>query len=136
MLALGEQYQQPIKLVANELKPEIDESIENYIECFSKVRTNDVVSVCFDLIAKINKYVSDQKPWSLINTSKTDFERIISSSLYGIIYANLLLSAIMPKSSEKIFDRLGVQIASLKDIPLLANQEFTLKKPENLFNRI
>jgi len=136
VLALGEQYQQPIKLVANELKPEIDESIENYIECFSKVRTNDVVSVCFDLIAKINKYVSDQKPWSLINTSKTDFERIISSSLYGIIYANLLLSAIMPKSSEKIFDRLGVQIASLKDIPLLANQEFTLKKPENLFNRI
>ncbi len=136
MLALGEQYQQPIKLVANELKPEIDESIENYIECFSKVRTNDVVSVCFDLIAKINKYVSDQKPWSLINTSKTDFERIISSSLYGIIYANLLLSAIMPKSSKKIFDRLGVQIASLKDIPLLANQEFTLKKPENLFNRI
>jgi len=136
VLALGEQYQQPIKLVANELKPEIDESIENYIECFSKVRTNDVVSVCFDLIAKINKYVSDQKPWSLINTSKTDFERIISSSLYGIIYANLLLSAIMPKSSKKIFDRLGVQIASLKDIPLLANQEFTLKKPENLFNRI
>lgn len=136
MLALGEQYQQPIKLVANELKPEIDESIENYIECFSKVRTNDVVSVCFDLIAKINKYVSDQKPWSLINTSKTDFERIISSSLYGIIYANLLLSAIMPKSSKKIFDRLDVQIASLKDIPLLANQEFTLKKPENLFNRI
>jgi len=136
VLALGEQYQQPIKLVANELKPEIDESIENYIECFSKVRTNDVVSVCFDLIAKINKYVSDQKPWSLINTSKTDFERIISSSLYGIIYANLLLSAIMPKSSKKIFDRLDVQIASLKDIPLLANQEFTLKKPENLFNRI
>jgi methionyl-tRNA synthetase len=62
VLALGEQYQQPIKLTANDLHAEIETSIKNYIEYFSNVKTNDVISVCFDLIAKINKYVSDQKP--------------------------------------------------------------------------
>jgi methionyl-tRNA synthetase len=95
-----------------------------------------VVSVSFDLIAKINKYISDQKPWSLINTSETDFERIISSALYGIISANLLLSAIMPDSSKKIFDMLGLEVKTLNDLSLINGKEFVLKKPENLFNRI
>jgi methionyl-tRNA synthetase len=95
-----------------------------------------VISVCFDLIAKINKYVSDQKPWSLINTSEIDFERIISSALYGIINANLLLSAIMPDSSKKIFDMLGIEIKTLNDLSLINNKGFVLKKPENLFNHI
>ncbi|MFA5230517.1 MAG: hypothetical protein WC422_03955 [Candidatus Paceibacterota bacterium] len=62
ILALGEQYQRPIKLTANDLRPEIETSIKNYIEYFANVKTNDVVSVSFDLIAKINKYISDQKP--------------------------------------------------------------------------
>jgi len=62
VLALGEQYQKPIQLNANELKFEIDEAIKNYTECFNNVKINDVVSICFDLIAKINKYLSEQKP--------------------------------------------------------------------------
>ncbi len=136
VLALGEQYQKPIKLNSNELKSEIDLAIKNYIDCFSNVKINDVVSVCFDLIAKINKYISEQKPWSLITSSESDFERIISSSLYGVIYANMLLSAIMPDSSSKIFDTLGIEAKNLKDLESINGREFNLKKPENLFNRI
>jgi methionyl-tRNA synthetase len=62
VLALGEQYQKPIVLNSNDLKEDIDLAIKNYIDCFSNVKTNDVVSVVFDLIAKINKYISEQKP--------------------------------------------------------------------------
>jgi methionyl-tRNA synthetase len=72
----------------------------------------------------------------LIATDSSNFERIISSCLYGIISANLLLSAIMPVSSETIFKTLGLEISNLKDLETITGKEFTLKKPENLFNRI
>jgi len=48
----------------------------------------------------------------------------------------LLLSAILPESSEKIFDTLGIEAKNLKDLKSIDGREFNLKKPENLFNRI
>ncbi|MFA5230516.1 MAG: hypothetical protein WC422_03950 [Candidatus Paceibacterota bacterium] len=48
----------------------------------------------------------------------------------------MLLSAIMPDSSKKIFDMLGLEVKTLNDLSLINGKEFVLKKPENLFNRI
>jgi methionyl-tRNA synthetase len=54
----------------------------------------------------------------------------------AILYAATLLWPIMPSSSQKIFESIGIKINKIDDIKNVLNQNITFKKPENLFNRI
>ena len=134
--ALGEKYGKNINLNSNDLKNDINEIIKNYVNNFSKVKINDAVNNAFELVARVNKYISDEKPWSLIETDTTNFERIISSATIAIMYASVLLYPIMPTSSETIFKLLNLDIKTLNDLEKVQNTEVSFKKPDNLFNRI
>jgi methionyl-tRNA synthetase len=47
-----------------------------------------------------------------------------------------MLSPIMPRSTKTIFENLGIKVSSFDDILLLNNKSFSLKKGDNLFERI
>jgi len=136
VFTLGEKYMKSIKLDANDLKIDIDELVKKYISNFSKVRINDAISNAFEIISKTNKYISDEKPWELIEKDSSNFERIISSSTIAIMYAAILLLPIMPGSSKKIFDTLGLDIKTIDDLKVLNGLEIKFKKPDNLFNKL
>jgi methionyl-tRNA synthetase len=136
VFTLGEKYGESIKLSSNDLDSDIKDLVTKYIDNFSKVKINDAVGNAFDLIGRINKYISDEKPWSLIESDGVNFERIISSSTIAIIYAVMLLMPIMPGSSQKIFQHLGLDFKNLKDLENISSLEIEFKKPDNLFNRI
>lgn len=136
VFALGEKYGKGIKLNSNDLDSDIKDLVSKYIDNFSKVKINDAVGNVFELIGRVNKYISDEKPWSLIENDSANFERIISSSTIAIIYAVILLLPIMPESSEKILQNLNLDFKNLKDLENINSLEINFKKPENLFNRI
>lgn len=136
VFTLGEKYQKEIKLDYNDLEKDIQELVEKYINNFSNVKINDAISNAFELIARVNKYISDQKPWALIENDSLNFERIISSSTITILYACLLLLPIMPESSQKIFKHLNLDIKTLEDLKKINGLNIKFKKPENLFNRL
>jgi methionyl-tRNA synthetase len=136
VFALGEKYGKNIKLTPNDLKNDIDNAITNYIDNFSKVRINDAINCSFELIGKINKYISDNQPWKLIESSPEEFEKVIVSSTVGIIYATMLLLPIMPDTCEKIFKYINLDVGTLKDLDIIPTVEINFKKPENLFNKI
>jgi methionyl-tRNA synthetase len=62
VFTLGEKYGKTIKLKYNDLEKDIQNQINKYIDNFSKVKINDAVNNAFELIARINKYISDEKP--------------------------------------------------------------------------
>lgn len=136
VFALGEKYGKGVKLNSNDLNSDIKDLVDKYIDNFSKVKINDAVGNVFELIGRVNKYISDEKPWSLIESDNINFERIISSSTIAIIYAVILLLPIMPESSEKILQNLNLDFKNLKDLENINSLEINFKKPENLFNRI
>lgn len=136
VFALGEKYEKPITLKDFDLQKEFDEALENYKLAFKEVKINDVITIIFNLVALVNRYISDEKPWSLIETDGNKFEKEIANCIWGIVYITTLLLPIMPETCQKVFDTLGVSIKTIFDIEKLKETEFNLKKGENLFERI
>lgn len=136
VFALGEKYSKPIKISSNNLENDINVTVEKYIESFSKIKINDSIGLAFELINKTNKYISDEKPWSLIESDYVNFERVLSSATIAILYSATLLCPIMPKTSQKIFKLLNLSIKTLTDLKSIVGTEILFKKPDNLFNRL
>ena len=88
-----------------------------------------------------NNYISVTEPWSVI---KTDEERakVILRMCCNLIRVFALLSApIMPETSQKMLDKFGVEMISLKDFDIAKELSFfkggeKFEVGEMLFERV
>lgn len=135
-LSLIEKYEKPVTLKDFSFKKDVSDIIQKYSDNFKIVKINDAIANAFEVVALANKYISETKPWSIIESNPEQFEQIMANCLYLIIYSSLMLSPIMPRSTKTIFENLDIKISSFDDILLLNNKSFSLKKGDNLFERI
>ena len=128
VLALGEQYNKQIMvqclntdLVTNAWK--------DYEKQMEEFRFNDALATIWGLISYCDKYISDTKPWEKIDNDK-EFQKILGSLIYILGNISLMLSPVMPQTSEKILKFLKLQDISKEN---WLSQEVLLKKQQPLF---
>lgn len=65
---------------------------------------------------KVNKYINDKAPWSLIKTDREQAGEVVTAALNCGRVLAVYLSPIIPKTAEKIFRFLGEKENGFKDI--------------------
>ena len=97
-----------------------------------EIRFNDALATIWNLISYCDKYISDTKPWEKIDDEK-EFQKILGELIYTLGNIALMLSPVMPKTSEKILKSLKLQSASKQN---WLSQEVLLEKQSALFPKL
>ena len=97
---------------------------------------SEVVEFSFDA----NKYFNDLEPWSLKKTNIVRMNTILYTIVTQIKNISILLSPVMPLSSEKILDIMNLKedqkkINSINYIDIF-NHELEFKKISILFKKV
>ena len=131
VLALGEQHRKQIMVQC----PDPDLTIKyfnDYKKQMKEFHFNDALATIWNLISYCDKYISDTKPWEKIDDKK-EFQKILGELIYILGNISLMLSPVMPKTSEKILKFLKLQGISKQDWLL---QKVLLKKQTPLFPKL
>jgi methionyl-tRNA synthetase len=132
ILALGEKYQKEISLSENELK-NLQEDIEkDYHLKMNDYRFNDALARVWDLVNALNKYITDNKPWETINKNQKEFEKQLSTLILNLGKVALLISPVMPETSQKILEALSLN----KPEQNWLNSKVQLKTQKPLFPKL
>ena len=77
---------------------------DEYLSILNVYRFNDALSLIFNKITRVDKYINEEKPWELLKTpnSKKPVEPILDHAVDQILEIAKLLEPFMPKTSEKI----------------------------------
>ena len=124
------------KKLSDEILKKIPDLINKMNNQDLNLYMKDVIKFSFDA----NKYFNDQQPWKLKNDQKDRMNTILYNILNQIRSISILLSPIIPDSTNKALDLLGVQkkdryINMIKNITFLKPGS-TIKKSEILFKKI
>ncbi len=128
VLALGEQYGKQIMVQCSN-SDLITKSWSGYREQMEEFRFNDALATIWNLISYCDKYISDTKPWEKIN-DENEFQKILGALICLLGNISLMLSPVMPKTSEGILKSLKLQNISKED---WLSQKVLLKKQPPLF---
>lgn len=60
-----------------------------------------------------NEFIDEQKPWKQILTDRLAAEQSIAAALYSIAVIGVLIRPIMPETSDRIFDSIGVSMTNI-----------------------
>ncbi|MBP7088687.1 MAG: methionine--tRNA ligase [Candidatus Omnitrophica bacterium] len=129
----------PIKAdVPLEFKDCLNSLALNYIRRMEEGDFSICLEEIFKLIGIMNKYIEDQKPWSLWKNKELDkLREMLYSLLEGIRIISVYLSPFIPKTTEDINSQLGLnKKVSLKDAIWGKVSGYKVNKGSPLFPRI
>lgn len=117
--------------------PEYKKRIE---ELFEKIRLKDALNEIMNLARFANKYFNNSQPWKTIKEDPDQCATTINLSIQLIRTLAIMLSPIIPFTSEKIFGLLNLTDESLKkwndceELKISAGHK--LNQPEIIFTKI
>jgi methionyl-tRNA synthetase len=132
ILALGEQFQKPIVLKVNNLEDLVRETEQLYHAKMQEFRFNEALARAWDLVNSLNKYITDTKPWLSIKENQDQFEKDLSTLILSLGKVSLLLSPVMPETSQKILEALNLNTLEQNWL----NSKVQLKTRELLFPKL
>lgn len=82
---------------------EFDKKMEEY-------KFNEALSIVWDKISKLDKYINEEKPWELLklpegSKKQASLEDILAHAVGQIQEIGILIAPFMPETSEKIIDQ-------------------------------
>ena len=95
---------------------------ENYEKAMSEYKFNDALTLIWDKITKLDKYINDEKPWELLkqpagSKKLQNIENVLSHAVNQIQEIAILLKPFMPKTSGIITKQFtGTQIKPEKGL--------------------
>lgn len=117
-----------------EIDGEIFEEIERAKDAFYKemndLKFNFALEDVFKLIRRANRYIDETEPWKLAKEDVERLKTVLYNLSVSIVEAAKMLTPIMPSTTEKIFEKFGIDGI---DGEIKAGLKVT--KGENLFNR-
>ncbi|MEM5782097.1 MAG: methionine--tRNA ligase, partial [Candidatus Aenigmatarchaeota archaeon] len=93
-------YGEDLKITAINVSKAVSESMENF-------QFHNALNDIFYLINEANKYINEKKPWEVKN--RIELGGILYNLLESLRFIAILLYPFMPKTSEKIFEYLGLE---------------------------
>ncbi|MFA5086937.1 MAG: methionine--tRNA ligase [Candidatus Paceibacterota bacterium] len=102
-------------------KKEVADLIVKYNDNF--INLNETLAEIWTLVASCDKYIEDQKPWSITDAALQ--KEIFSNLLYSLKNIAELIEPFLPTTSKKMLNALNGQ-----------NGVYNIKKGESLFPRI
>ena len=90
--------------------------LPNLVGLMEKQELNLYIKQVVDLSFEANKYFNDLQPWSLKKTDTKRMDQVLYTIINQIKNIAILLSPIIPESSEKIFKILNIKSVKLSDI--------------------
>ena len=107
-----------------------------------KFLINEGLSEIWRFISRTNKYIDETMPWVLAKeeSSKPRLDTVLYNLAESIRIVSILITPFMPKTSEAIFQQLGISDKQLKGWSAtkwgLLNQGLTVVKAPPLFPRV
>ncbi len=114
----------------DELSQYLDlKTAERFIEVFE---VHNYIEEVWKLIRHTNKYINEKEPWKL---KGKELGNVLYNLLESIRIISILVSPIMPETSDKINRQLGVKCGNLGDC-IFGMVSYKPKKGEYLFEKI
>ena len=107
----------------------INKTIELCNKNINEFKFNIVLENIWTLVATLNKYITDEKPWETKDNKHV--QKITYNLVEGLRVIGILLYPFLPTTAEKIFEQLGLKT---KDI-LVKNIKFGLIKNNTRIRR-
>ena len=94
-----------------ELQNQVGLTIKFYEEHMNKLAFSKALEVIWELLARVNKYITDSTPWKMIDheSQRSHLATILLTSAEIIRIVTVLLSPILPISCAKVWSQLGIQ---------------------------
>ena len=104
----------------------------------NEFKIHEYIKLIWEHIAKVNKYFNDSKPWELFKNDRENFMNVLAVTTNQIKNIAILINPIMPHTSEKILDILGlsdtkIMFNEIENISLHGNK---MKDVKHLFSRV
>lgn len=115
------------------------ETVKQYSKSMDEMHLADAADAIMALARASNKYIDDTTPWALAKeeSTKSRLNDVLYNLLESIRYIAVLISPLMPETSEKIFAQLHCTIKSYDSLADFGGfPEGTVGKATPLFARI
>lgn len=112
----------------------IRRTYENVSEYIDKLEFKKAIEEIMNLVEFGNKYYDDTKPWVLAKENENEFKKVIYNCANIIVNLANLFEPIMPETSKKLKQYLGIRENDWKMIKI--EKEIELNNIEPLFERI
>lgn len=109
--------------VENELVANLQEKVNNYFKYMNELEFRKAMNELRAIWVEGNNYISTTEPWTVIKTDPERAAAILRTCINLIRIFAILTAPIMPTTSEKMMNKLGLSMA---DAPLL--KDFDVKK--------
>lgn len=76
--------------------------IEGYADALHEYRFNDALFFVWEKIRELDKFISDERPWELVNKDTTRLREILSHAVDHIQEISVLLEPFLPQTAQKI----------------------------------
>ena len=121
-------------------KSKLKKDIPNLIKLIDKQDLTTYIKKVVDYSFEANKYFNDSEPWAVKKNNPEKMKTIIFTIVDQIKDISILLSPIIPMSSDKILKSINIDIEH-RSIESIINKDvlnckLELKKPEILFKKI
>lgn len=115
------------------------DTVKQYSKSMDELHLADAADAIMALARTSNKYIDDTTPWVLAKeeSTKSRLNDVLYNLLESIRYIAVLISPLMPETSEKIFAQLNCNIKSYDSLSQFGGlPEGTVGKATPLFARI
>jgi len=133
-------------------KTEFDDELETFEknqimlveENMDKYHVSNSLTELWSLISRVNKYIDETAPWTLVKQGETDK---LNSVMYHLVESlrkiGIILKPFMPETSEKILEQLGIKNLDATTLDSIKNKKNVIlpntkiiEKGEPLFLRL
>ncbi len=122
------------------LKNKCEETVSKYLNLMNEYKINEAIAVILDLSRFCNKFIDSSAPWTLAKNDSLKFKlnNILFNAVEAIRFIAIMFQPVMPKSSLKILNQLGIESVDLDSLNSFGDQFKTIKikKSEVIFDRI
>lgn len=105
--------------VDESLKQVATNALQKLSNKMDEIKISDALSEIFAVFRRANKYIDETEPWVLAKNGETDrLETVLYNLLETIVFGTNLLAPFMPKTTQKVLEKLNVkprEYSSLND---------------------
>ena len=104
--------------IDNDLKATAKKAIEGFDKNLSEYKMSDAIDCIMDLARRCNKYIDETMPWALAKdeSKKERLGTVLYNLLEGIRILSVLIAPIMPETTKKIAEQLGIEVQTYESI--------------------